>query len=101
MFNSSNQEEIKIGRNMAILLCSIKRQDRSYLLAQIVTLNLFIDLFFFFAYVCFTAASIYLVKLVNQSIENVTFKIFNFAFCLLQNLSYLLVAFSNPGVKLP
>ena len=58
------------------------------------------DLFFFVAYLSFTISAIYLVHLVNTSVESVNFKMFNFAFCALQNLSYLLVAFSNPGVKL-
>lgn len=89
-------------KSMGILLCSFKPQNHSFLLGLIVTyLYYFIDLFFIFAYICFTLASIYLVKIVNSSLENITFKIFNFCFCLLQNLSYLFVAFSNPGIQLP
>lgn len=89
-------------KSMEILLCSFKHQNHSFLLGLIVThFHYFIDLFFIFAYICFTLASIYLVKIVNSSLENITFKIFNFCFCLLQNLSYLFVAFSNPGIQLP
>lgn len=89
------------ARSTATLSFSLKSHLPSYLSDLIVHLcYITSDLFFAFAYICFTLASIYLVKLVNLSIESNVFKVINLCICLLQNVAYLLVAFSNPGVKL-
>jgi hypothetical protein len=58
-------------------------------------------MFFGFAYSCFTLATYYLIVLVNSSIESSTFQLINLAVCLTQNLSYLAVALSDPGIQLP
>ncbi len=86
MFNSSNQEKIKIGRNMAILLCSIKRQDRSYLLAQIVTF-LLIHRPVLFLCLCMLYCSINLSRQISQPI---------YRKCYLQNIQFRILSITKP-----
>lgn len=84
-------------------ICSSVANLKSFssVLVLIVTILYILDLFFSFAYICFTLATVYLVGLVNSNIQSPYFKVFNFIFCWGQNISYLLVALSNPGIKLP
>lgn len=79
--NSFNRRETKIGKNMAILLCSIKRQDRSYLLAQIVTFLLIIQRPVLFLRLCMLYCSIDISRQISQPIyrkchlQNIQFRI--------------------------
>ncbi len=84
---------------MEILKFSTKMIDFYLLLVRIVILLfLSLDICFIFAYIFFTLLNFVLIYTASNAINNIWIDIANILISIAQNLSYLIVALSNPGI---
>ncbi len=85
--------------DMATFMCCMKISDSSLPLGQIVPSSNHIDICFCIAYIFFTIISFTIVFTAATQIQNTVLNVINIVYSIMQNLSYLMVALSNPGVE--
>jgi hypothetical protein len=84
---------------METFVCCMKISDSFSPLGQIVPNCHHLDVCFCIAYIFFTIMSVTIVFTAATQIQNTVLNVINIVYSTMQNLSYLMVALSNPGVE--